>query len=95
VGEDHGRFGEARLGRSDVDGAAESVTHALEMARRVEYRPAIGPALSRLGDVDMARGDATGAAGRYEEALAYDSGAPKTARTLERLAAARTASRRP
>ncbi len=82
---------EAELGLTERAAARASATEALRIARRVGYRPAIGLALTRLGDLALARRDTTGAERFYEEALDHVSGAPDTARTLERLAAARVA----
>jgi hypothetical protein len=51
----------------------------------VEHRPTIGLALSRLGDLELARGDHAAAERLYGEALEFASGADEIARTVDRL----------
>lgn len=64
---------------------------ALEIARAVEYRPAIGLALARLGDLSAAAGDRAGAARRYRDALDHLYDAEVIAAVLHALAAIETA----
>ncbi|MBU2662643.1 tetratricopeptide repeat protein [Actinoplanes bogorensis] len=83
-----GMLAEARLGSDLVDEAEATAREALEMARAAEYRPGIGLALARLGDVALARGDRDAAAKLLTEAFGHANGRPEQARTLDRLAAA-------
>src|SRR6266545_4963712 len=80
---------ESELGLGEYEAATAAATNALEIGRRVAYRPAIGLALGRLGDVALAEGDDDRAASLFQEALDFVSGTPDLARTLEHLAAAR------
>jgi tetratricopeptide (TPR) repeat protein len=80
---------ESQLGLEAPEAATAAATEALELARPVGYQPAIGLALSRLGDVALARGDLGGAERHYQNALDHVTGAPEVARVLERLAAAK------
>jgi predicted ATPase/transcriptional regulator with XRE-family HTH domain len=58
---------------------------ALEIARAVEYRPAIGLALTRLGDLSAAAGDRPGAVRRYRDALDHLYDAEVTTAVLHAL----------
>jgi hypothetical protein len=79
---------EALLGGGDVDAAEATATEALDAARTVDYRAAIGLASARLGDVALARGEPERAATLLLSALDDAVGPPEQARTLDRLARA-------
>ena len=79
---------EAELGLGRDEPAAESAAEALRLAREVDYRPAIGLALARLGDQALARGDLEAAATLLTAALDDAGGGPEQARILDRLAVA-------
>lgn len=85
-----GMLSEAQLGLGQEAEAQASATEALDMAREAEYRPGIGLALARLGDLALARGNHAEAATLLLQALDHANGRPEQARTLERLAAARS-----
>ncbi|MBM2616708.1 tetratricopeptide repeat protein [Actinoplanes sp. LDG1-06] len=74
------------LGREEAEAIAGE---ALAMAREAEYRPGIGLALARLGDIALARSEWDTAAKLLAEAFEHANGRPEQARTLDRLAAAR------
>jgi predicted ATPase/DNA-binding XRE family transcriptional regulator len=73
------------------DDAAALAGEALEIARTVEYRPAIGLALARLGDLAAAAGDRARAVQRYRDALDHLYDAEVTTGVLHALAALETA----
>jgi predicted ATPase/DNA-binding XRE family transcriptional regulator len=79
---------EALLGAGDVDAAEATAAEAVELARTVDHRAAIGLATARLGDVALARGEPERAATLLLSALDDAAGPPEQARTLERLALA-------
>lgn len=83
------QLAEAQLGMGALDEAEATARRALELSRRAEYQPTMGLALSRLGDIALARGDHATADRYLDEAADYAVGAPDVARTLEHLAAAR------
>lgn len=85
-----GMLAEAELGAGDPAAARVAAEDALRLARQIEYPAGVGLALSRLGDLAAAAGDPVGAADRYAEALEFTSDARETARTVERLTAARS-----
>jgi hypothetical protein len=76
------------LGTGEVEPARQAAQEALRVARDVEFGPAVGLALARLGDLATHEGDADAARVQYGRALALPIGLPETIRTLERFAAA-------
>jgi predicted ATPase/transcriptional regulator with XRE-family HTH domain len=96
IGEEHsvaftlGMLAEAQLGAGAPQAAAAAAAEALDIARRTDHRPTIGLVLSRLGDLKLAHGDNAGAERLYGEALDFASGADEIARTVDRLAVARS-----
>ena len=80
---------EGLLGIGEVSNATEAAERSLDLGRESGNRPAIGMALSRLGDLAMHTGDRGPAATAYLEALENVIGVSETTRAMERLALSR------
>jgi predicted ATPase/transcriptional regulator with XRE-family HTH domain len=75
----------ALLGLGQLDRALGLATEALTIAREVDYRPGIGLALARLGDLARAGGDEDAADRNYREALDHINDAAQAARVMRAM----------